>query len=90
MINGKYCITLITMMLIVYDVIGKHLDECKQTDMMWLEFSKAFDSVDHNMLADPDGSFDAVVAQNSEVLGSNPGRFGYLSSGLCIYIAPNC
>ena len=36
--------------------------------------------------ADADGSFDPVVARNSEVLGSNPGQVGYLSSRLCICI----
>ena len=40
--------------------------------------------------AGPDGSFDPVVAQNSEVLGSSPGRFRCLSSGLCICSDPNC
>ena len=33
----------------------------------------------------PDDSFNPVVARNSEVLGSNPDRAGYLSSRLCIY-----
>ena len=31
-------------------------------------------------VAGPDGSFDLVVARNSEVLGSNPGPVRYLSS----------
>ena len=35
----------------------------------------------------PDGSFSPVEAPNLEVLGSNPGRVGCLSSGLCIYSA---
>ena len=39
--------------------------------------------------AGPDGSFGPAVPRNSEVLGQNPGRVGYLSSILCIYIAPN-
>ena len=30
------------------------------------------------------------LARNSEVLGSNPGRVGYLSSRVCMYSAPNC
>ena len=41
-----------------------------------------------DLLAGPDGSFIPVVAQNSEVLGSNPDRVGCLTSGLCIYSAP--
>ena len=45
--NGKSCTT---QLLTVYDEIRKHLDEGKQTDMIFLAFSKAFDSVDHNML----------------------------------------
>ena len=45
--NGKSCTT---QLLTVYDEIGKHLDEGKRTDMIFLDFSKAFDSVDHNML----------------------------------------
>ena len=45
--NGKSCTT---QLLTVYDEIGKYLDEGKQTDMIFLDFSKAFDSVDHNML----------------------------------------
>ena len=36
------------------------------------------------------GSFDPTVDRKSEVLGSNPGRVGYLSSRLCIYSAPSC
>ena len=36
------------------------------------------------------GSFESVVAQDSEVLGSNPGRVSCLSSRLCIYSATNC
>ena len=35
-------------------------------------------------------SFNPLVARNSDVLGSNPGQVGYLSSRLCIYSAPNC
>ena len=31
-----------------------------------------------------------AVVQNSDVLGSNPDRVGYLSSGLCIHSASNC
>ena len=38
----------------------------------------------------PDGSFDPVVARNSEVLASNSDRFVCLSTRLCIYSAPNC
>ena len=39
--NGKSCTT---QLLTIYDEIGKHLDEGKQTDMIFLDFSKAFDS----------------------------------------------
>ena len=39
-----------TQLLSVYDLVGKYLDEGKQTDMIYLDFSKAFDSVNHNML----------------------------------------
>ena len=45
--NRKSCTT---QLLTVYDEIEKHIDEGKQTDMIFLDFSKAFDSVDHNML----------------------------------------
>ena len=45
--NGKSCTTQLST---VYDEIDKHLDESKQTNMIFLDFSKAFDSVDHNML----------------------------------------
>ena len=45
--NGKSCTT---QLLTVYDKNGKHLDEGKQTDILFLDLSKAFDSVDHNML----------------------------------------
>ena len=41
-------------------------------------------------VAGPDGSFVSTGACNLGVLGSNPGRDGYLSSWLCIYSAPNC
>ena len=44
--NGKPCTT---QLLMVYDGLDKHLDEGKQTDMIFLDFSKAFDSVDHNI-----------------------------------------
>ena len=37
-------------LLSVYDTVGKHLNEGKQTDMIFLDFSKAFDSVNHNLL----------------------------------------
>ena len=46
-LNGKSCTT---QWLTVYDKISKHLDEGKQTDIIFLDFSKTFDSVDHNML----------------------------------------
>ena len=39
--NEKSCTT---QLLTIYDEIGKHLDEGKQTDMIFLDFSKAFDS----------------------------------------------
>ena len=42
------------------------------------------------ILDSPDGSFGPVVARNSEVLVSNPGRVRCVSSRLCIYSAPNC
>ena len=38
----------------------------------------------------PDGSFDPFVARKSEILGSNPGRVGYLSSRLYVCSAANC
>ena len=40
--------------------------------------------------AGPDSSFDPVVARNSEVLDSNPGRVGCLALGWYIYCAINC
>ena len=43
----QYCTT---QLLTVYDEIGTHLDEGKQTDMIFWNFSTAFDSVYHNML----------------------------------------
>ena len=45
--TGKSCTT---QLLSVYDTVGKHLDEGKQTDMIFFDFSKAFDSVNHNLL----------------------------------------
>ena len=45
--TGKSCTT---HLLSVYDTVGKHLDEGKQTDMIFLNCSKAFDSVYHNLL----------------------------------------
>ena len=36
--NGKSCTT---QLLTVYDEIDKHLDEGKQTDMIFLDFSKS-------------------------------------------------
>ena len=39
-----------TQFLSAYDTIGEHLDEGKQTDMIFLNFSKAFDLVNQNML----------------------------------------
>ena len=42
--------TCTTQLLSVYDTVGKHLDEGKQTDMIFLNFSKAFGSVNHNLL----------------------------------------
>ena len=45
--TGKSCTT---QLLSVYDTVGKHLDEGKQTDMIFFYFSKAFDSVNHNLL----------------------------------------
>ena len=46
--TGKTCTT---QLLSVYDTVSKHLDEGKQTDMIFLDFSKAFDSVNHNLLS---------------------------------------
>ena len=43
----------------------------------------------YNALADPDDSFNRVVARSSEVLSSNRGRVGCLSSRLCLYSVPN-
>ena len=45
--TGKSCTA---QLLSVYDTVGKHLDEAKQTDMIFLDFSKTFDSVNHNLL----------------------------------------
>ena len=45
--NGKSCTT---QLLEVYDNVGKCLDGGKQMNMIFLDFSKAFDSVDHTML----------------------------------------
>ena len=45
--NGKSCTT---QLLEVYDNVGKCLDGGKQMNMIILDFSKAFDSVDHTML----------------------------------------
>ena len=45
--TGKSCTK---QLLSVYDTVSKHLDEGKQTDMIFLDFSKAFDSVNHNLL----------------------------------------
>ena len=45
--NGKSCTT---QLLDVYENVGKCLDEGKQMDMIFLDFSKAFDSVNHTML----------------------------------------
>ena len=45
--TGKSCTT---QLLSAYDKVGKHLDQGKQTDMIFLDFSKAFDSVNHNLL----------------------------------------
>ena len=39
-----------TQLISVYDTVGEHLDEGKQTDMIFLDFSKVFDSVNHDML----------------------------------------
>ena len=45
--NGKSCTT---QLLTVYDETRKIIDEDKQTDMIFLDFSKTFDSGDHNIL----------------------------------------
>ena len=39
-----------TQLLGVLHDIGKNLDQNKQVDMLYLDFSKAFDSVDHDIL----------------------------------------
>jgi hypothetical protein len=40
----------VTQLLGVLHDIGKNLDQNKQVDMLYLDFSKAFDSVDHDIL----------------------------------------
>ena len=40
----------VTQLLGVLHDIGKNLEPNKQTDMLYLDFSKAFDSVDHDIL----------------------------------------
>ena len=45
--NGKSCTT---QLLEVYENAGKCLDGGKKMDMIFLNFSKAFDSVNHTML----------------------------------------
>ena len=47
LIKGKSCSTQITG---VYHEIGPHLDSSIQTDIIYLDFSKAFDSVSHRLL----------------------------------------
>ena len=44
--TGKSCTT---QLISVYDTVGKHVDEGKQADMIFLNFSKAFDSVNHKL-----------------------------------------
>ena len=39
------------------------------------------------LLAGSDDPFGLVMGRNSEILGSNPGRVGYSSLGLCMYNA---
>ena len=46
-------------------------------------------AADNIISAGPDGSYGPVEYQNSEVLGLNPGRVGYVSSKLCMYSALN-
>ena len=46
----KHLAQIITHHVFLIDEIGKLLDEGKQTDMVFLDFSKTFDSVDHNIL----------------------------------------
>ena len=45
--NGKSCTT---QFLEVYENVGKCLDGGKQIEMIFLDFSKAFDSINHTML----------------------------------------
>jgi hypothetical protein len=46
-LQNRLCVT---QLLSVLHDIGKNLDQNKQTDMLYLDFSKAFDSVDHDIL----------------------------------------
>ena len=46
-IKEKSCSTQLTG---VYHEIGSHLDSSIQTDIIYLDFSKAFDSVSHRLL----------------------------------------
>ena len=51
--------------------------------------SQASVATPSSMRACPNGSFGWFVARKSEVLGSNSKRAGCISSGLCIFSAPN-
>ena len=44
---GKSCVSQLTAVL---DYIGSQLDNGKQTDVIYLDMSKAFDKVDHGLL----------------------------------------
>ena len=45
--KGKSCVS---QLLLVYDEIGKHRDSGLETDLILLDFAKAFDSVCHTKL----------------------------------------
>ena len=67
--NGESCTT---QLLDVYENVGKCLDEGKQMDMIFLDFSKAFDLVNHTMLL-----------HKLKKLGFSGKLFDWLSDYLC-------
>ena len=75
--------------------VGQTLPQHQPVDVVFSHYSLSVGSVSHfdhpgTTPAGPDGSSGPLVARNSEVLGSNPGWVGCLSSRLCIYSGPNC
>ena len=52
--NEQHCFirnrSCVTHLLFVFHTIGENLDRNIQTDILYLDFAKAFDSVDHNIL----------------------------------------